>query len=46
MGEPLATPLDLIPLNQDPAEIDRAEPLTVNGDRSELDAPRLSISEG
>ena len=46
MGRPLATPLDLIPLSQDPAEIDCAEPFPVNGDRSELDAPRLSRGEG
>ena len=46
MSEPLATPLDLIPLNQDPTEIDCAKPFPVNSDRSELDAPWLSTGEG
>jgi len=45
-SEPLAAPLNLIPLSQDPAEIDGAEPFPVDGNRSELGAPRLSTGEG
>ena len=46
VGEPLAAPLDLIPLSQNPAEVNCAEPFPVDGDRSELDAPWLSSGEG
>ena len=45
MSEPLATPLDLIPLSQDPAEIDGPEPFAVNGNGSELDTPWLGTGD-